>query len=160
MPNIAESLETHTGYVPAFIESTKAVFSTMLGWELEVGPTVKGKSFQPGHDVSGIIGFSGSLRGTVVVSLDKEITFAAAEAFIGARPTVIDSDVQDLVAELANMIGGGAKERIDIDQIALGLPTTIVGHEHQISFNPGVEVETVRFQSPFGPLSVQIAIGN
>lgn len=148
----------HSKYMPPFIASTKAIFKTMLGWDVEVVAEEICDSFQPGHDVTGIIGFAGGLKGTIVVSLDKEVAFAAAEAFIGERPSTINNDILDLVGELANMIGGGAKDRFNIADIALGLPTTVSGSDYRISFNPDIEIETVRFHSPSGPLTVQIAM--
>lgn len=145
-------------FLPPFISSTKAVFQTMVGMEIEVESASKCASFQPGHDVTGIIGFAGGLKGTIVVSIDKEVAFAAAEAFIGERPSAVDNDVLDLVGELANMIGGGAKDRFGIPDIVLGLPTSITGSDYRVCFNHEVEVETVRFQSPSGPVTVQIAM--
>ncbi len=88
------------------------------------------------------------------------VAFAAAESFIGERPTTINNDIIDLVGELANMIGGGAKERLDMPGVVLGLPTTVSGCNYKVSFNPDVEIETVRFQSPSGDLTVQIAMGH
>ncbi len=147
-------------YMPAFIASTKAVFATMLGWEVEVQSTEIVDEFRTGHDVTGIIGFAGSIKGTIVISVDKEVAFAAAEAFIGERPATINNDILDLVGELANMIGGGAKERLDLPGIVLGLPTTASGCNYKVSFNPEADIETVRFQSPSGDLTVQIAMGH
>ncbi len=130
----------------------------MLGWDVTVESVSKYNEFQSARDVTGIIGLAGELKGTVVVSVDKEIAFAAAEVFIGTRPTSIDGDVLDLVGELANMIGGGAKERFGNPNIALGLPTTVSGSDYRISFNHCSEVETVEFKTPFGPLTIQVAM--
>ncbi len=55
-------------------------------------------------------------------------------------------------------IRGGAKERFALPAIVLGLPTTVSGKDHRISFNPGIEVETVQFLCPSGRLTIQIAI--
>ena len=150
--------EIQSVYLPSFIASTKAIFKTMLGLELTVQATDKAGGFQPGHDVTGIIGLAGSIEGTIVVSLEKEVAFAAADTFIGERPTAINSDVLDLVGELANMIGGGAKDRLSIPGVILGLPTTVSGNDYKISFKPDVEIETVQFKSPSGSLTVQIAM--
>jgi len=155
-----EPVELQSKYLPLFIDSTKAVLSTMLGWSVEVGPMLKSGSSRTAHDVSGIIGFGGPLQCTIVVSVDKEVAFAAAEAFLGDRPTEVDSDVRDLVAELANMIGGGAKERIGRSDIALGLPTSVSGIDHVINFDRGADVETVQFKCPHGNLTVIVAIRN
>ncbi len=154
---IAE-IDVQNSYTPYFIASTQAVFKTMLGWEVEVLATERADEFQPGHDVAGIIGFAGCLDGTIVISLDKEVVLAAADIFIGERPSTINSDIMDLVGELANMIGGGAKDRIDLPGIALGLPTTVSGGDYRISFKPDVAIESIKFQSPHGPLTVQIAM--
>ena len=147
-----------SAYLPNFIASTKAIFQTMLGWDVTVASVNKHNEFQPGRDVTGIIGLAGAMKGTIVVSVDKEVAFAAAEVFIGVRPTSIDSDVLDLLGELANMIGGGAKERFDNPKIVLGLPTTVSGGDYRVTFNAGAEIETVEFNSPFGIFSIQIAI--
>jgi chemotaxis protein CheX len=141
----------------AFEECTKTVFSTMLGWKLESVTSLRLSSFQSQHDVSGIIGFSNALRGTIVVSLDKEVALSAAEVFIGSRPSSIDADVMDMVGELANMIAGSAKQRIGLVGISLGLPTVVAGKDLRVSFEAGAHIEFLSFSSPKGPLCVQWA---
>ena len=49
-------------YLPSFIESTKAIFKTMLGLELNVQGTDRLDNLRPGHDVTGIIGFAGTVE--------------------------------------------------------------------------------------------------
>ncbi len=144
--------------VRPFVESTKAVFSMMLGWDVALDEACRSNGFQSKHDVSGIIGFSGKLRGTVVISIDQEVAFAAAESFLGVRPSQLDADVIDMVGELANMVGGNAKERMNIVGIELGLPTVISGKGHMVCFDPGAQVEILAFTSPWGPLTVEIGI--
>jgi chemotaxis protein CheX len=158
MSKLVEAPVMHSVFLPPFIASTKAMFETMLGWQVEIASAAKCDEFQPGHDVTGIISFTGGLKGTIVVSLDKDVAFAAAEAFIGERPNSINSDVLDMVGELANMIGGGAKERFNMSDIVLGLPTTVTGNDCRVSFTPETKVETVCFNTLSGPLTVQIAI--
>lgn len=141
-----------------FIESTTSIFSKMLGWNVEVGNSKKSNRFQSNHDISGIIGFSGTLRGTIVIGLDQAFAFAAAEAFFGGKPTSVDEEVLDMVGELANMIGGNAKERMTITGVNLGLPTVICGKGHRVSFDPGAQVELLPFSCPHGPLTVEVGI--
>jgi len=130
----------------------------MLKWKIEPITSLRLPNFQPQHDVSGIIGFSNALRGTIVISLDREVALSAAEAFIGQRPETIDSDVLDMVGELANMIAGNAKQRIGTAGISLGLPTVVSGSDIRVSFEPGARVEFLSFATPKGPLCVQWAI--
>jgi len=155
---ILDPAATAEDFTTPFIESTKSIFAKMLGWDVELGTTKKSNRFQSNHDISGIIGFSGALRGTIVIGLDQEFAFAAAEAFFGGKPTSVDADVIDMVGELANMIGGNAKERITITGVNLGLPTVICGKGHRVSFDPGAQVELLPFSSPHGPLTIEVGI--
>ncbi len=145
-------------YKPAAVASARTLFSTLLGWQVEpyVEDTVG--ELAPGLDISGIIGFTGVLRGTIVISFEQAVTFAAVHALLGDTPTEITSDVCDTVSELANMIAGGVKEHLKIEEIALGMPTTVSGQGHTIVFDTGAEVERVGFQTPAGRVIIQIAV--
>ncbi len=89
---------------------------------------------------------------------DEAVTFAAVESLLGEKPTEIDSDVCDTVSELANMIAGGVKDHIKIEEIALGMPTTVSGQGHAIVFDTGAQVERVGFRTPVGRVLIQIAV--
>lgn len=137
-----------------FITSAKAVFTTMVGCDLEVGPIVQNSTYRAKHELSGIIGFTGKVQATVVISLDKEVAFAVAEAFLGDKPNTINADVLDLVGELSNMIAGGAREKLNISGVGLGLPTAISGKDHIVCFDQGIEITHVPFVTPWGNLTV------
>ena len=145
-------------YVPAAAASAHTLFSTLLGWQVEPYQEETTGEFSTGLDISGIIGFTGVLRGTIVISFDQEVTFAAVEALLGDRPSDITLDVCDTVSELANMIAGGVKDFIKIEEIALGMPTTVSGEGHTIVFDSGSEVERVGFHTPAGRVFIQIAV--
>lgn len=143
--------------VQPFIDSTKSVFSMMLGCDVEfVADQLLGAKVA--FDVSGIISFSGAVQGTAVIRLDKEVAFAIAETLLGTRPSSVNEDVKDMVGELANMIGGNAKERLSNSQIALGLPTVVTGKGHEVSFEPGAQVKKIFFETPWGPLSIEVGM--
>jgi chemotaxis protein CheX len=141
-----------------FIESATSIFSMMLGWDLTVGELSRSNRFQSNHDISGVIGFSGALRGSIVIGINQDVAFAAAEAFFGGKPTEIDAEVLDMVGELSNMIGGNAKERMTTTGVTLGLPMVISGKGHRISFDPVAQVVLIPFESPQGNLTVEVAI--
>ncbi len=140
------------------IESTESVFGTMCGWSLERGAIAKYDGFSPRHDISGIISLNGAVRATVVVSFDQELMFAAAEKFLAERPDSLNSDVVDLVGEFANMIGGNAKERLSVPNVALGLPTVVAGIGHLIAYNSHMAVTMIPFNSQHGSLSVELGL--
>ena len=151
-------VQLEASYIPAAVASARTLFSTLLGWQVEPYQEESIGEFSPGLDISGIIGFTGLLRGTIVISFDQEVTFSAVEALLGDRPTDITSDVCDTVSELANMIAGGVKDHIKIEEIALGMPTTVSGEGHTIVFDSGSEVERVGFHTPVGRVFIQIAV--
>ncbi len=132
----------------------------MLGWKIEAGESSKSNHFQSKHEISGIIGFSGALRGNMVIGMDQDFAFAVAEAFFGGTPTSIDSEVIDMVGELANMIGGSAKERLITTGVNLGLPMVICGKGHCVNFDPGAEVELLPFSCVHGAFTLEVAIRN
>ncbi len=45
-----------------------------------------------------------------------------------------------------------------IEEIALGMPTTVSGEGHTIIFETGAEVERVGFHTPVGRVFIQIAV--
>ncbi len=151
-------VQLESTYIPAAVASARTLFSTLLGWQVEPEIEPSSGELTPGLDISGIIGFTGVLRGTIVISFDKQVTFAAVNAFLGDTPTEITSDVCDTVAELANMIAGGVKDHVQIEEIALGMPTTISGQGHRIVFDTGAEVERVSFSTPAGKVLLQLAV--
>lgn len=140
------------------IKCTEDVFSIMLGWDVQVVGVISNDRHAMRHDVSGILGLSGTIRGSIVLSVDQDVALEAAGAFLGEKPTNLNADVIDTVGELTNMIGGSSKDRLNIAGLCLGLPTVVSGPNHSISFEPGANVEMLQFQSPFGPLTVEIAL--
>lgn len=136
-------------------ESALSVFSKMCGIELTLSETIKGPS-PVRHALSGIVGMSGSMKATTVINISEELAFAVAEAFTGERPTKIDSDLIDLIGELANMVGGNAKERLSTPSLSLGLPTVVTGEGHCIAFSPDMQLSTLQFDTPHGPLRIEL----
>lgn len=138
------------------IISTKSVFSMMLGWQVESGEPTTNRTCRSTHDVSGLISLSGPTKIGIVVSLSQEVAFEAAKAFLGTKPKEIDSDVLDMVGELANMIGGSAKDSLGLSGLQLGLPTVVAGSGHVVAFEPSAKVTSLPFSTAHGPLTIQV----
>lgn len=143
--------------IQPFIESTKSFFAMMLNADAELVLDNQ-CSEKVLYDISGIISFSGAVQGTAVISLDKEVAFAITETLLGARPDSVNEEVRDMVGELANMIGGNAKERLSNSEITLGLPTVVTGKGHEVSFDPGAQVRSIIFATPWGQLSIEVGM--
>jgi len=115
-----------------FINSVRNLFSTMLGMQATVQrPSVKVVPV-PLYDVSAIIGFSGEIVGSVVVSFPQKTAIAVASAFAGAPLALSDPDFADAIGELANMIAGGAKKDLGANA-SITCPSVIIGSGHVIA---------------------------
>ncbi len=154
----ATSEEQQQALVRCLVESAKNIFSTMCDIPLTADESTSGEDASKRYHVSGIIGLSGALKATIVVSVHKDLVFHAAEGFLGMRPTEIDADVTDLVGELANMIGGNAKERMKMEGLSIGLPTVVAGDNHKVSYNSGMALTVLPFESDHGPLSIELGV--
>ena len=73
-------------YINPFIAATVNVFDTMVGTELHRGTPSLKNDFQPSHEVSAVIGLSGKAKGTVVLSLDREVAIQVAAALLQEQP--------------------------------------------------------------------------
>lgn len=156
--SMSSTLKTNSDFVDVFSACTQKMFETMLGWDVVLSERHASKGFWAKHDVSGLIGFSGKLRGSLVLSVVNDVAFAAAEAFLGERPSEINDEVIDMVGELTNMIGGSSKDRLGIAGVELGLPAVVAGQSHRVSFQPSAHVEILCFESPNGPFTVEIGL--
>jgi chemotaxis protein CheX len=145
-------------YINPFLTATIAVFDTMLGCTLTRGtPYVKTGS-QPEHEVSGVIGLSGKARGTVVLGLGRKSALRAAEELLQERPPEINADVTDAVGELANIIAGGAKAKLEHLAMSVSLPTVITGKHHCVEFPSRVTPICIPFESEWGPVTVEVGL--
>lgn len=145
-------------YINPFLTSTISAFDTMLGCALTRGtPAVKDGS-APEHEVSGIIGLSGKARGIVVLGLSRTAALCAAEVLLQERPAEINSDVTDAVGELANIIAGGAKAKLEHLNMSVSLPTVITGKCHIVEFPSKVTPICIPFESDWGPITVEVGL--
>lgn len=145
-------------YINPFVVSAVEVFSTMLKCQLSRGELSLNNNFHPEHEVSGVIGLSGNVFGTVIVSLDRQVALAATGALCGETPDTIDSLVIDAVGELTNMIAGRAKSMLAQLDMKLALPTVITGKNHMISFGSSAQTICIPYTCEWGELSIEVGL--
>lgn len=143
-------------YINPFVQGTTSVFSTMLGWELQRGGIFAKNSSQPEFEVSGIIGLSGRAVGCVVLSMSRSAALQVAESMLGETASEINDTVVDAVGELANMIAGSSKAKLEQFQLSISIPTVIIGKGFAIAFPKEVPRVCIPFDSPYGPLTLEI----
>lgn len=143
--------------VVCFVNSVRSVLSTMVGLETTIGkPGIKAEP-APSYDVSGIIGFTGGVVGSAVISFQKSAALKIVEAFAG-NPIAADSpDFADAVGELANMIAGNAKRDFGIEA-SISCPSVIVGAAHIIARLSDVPCIVIPCTTPVGEFAVEVCI--
>jgi chemotaxis protein CheX len=141
-----------------FLSAANNVFNTMLGCRLTRQALALKTEHSTMHEVSGLIGLSGTLRGMVVVNLARETALRAAAVLLGSEPRELDAEVMDAIGELTNMIAGSAKTQLERYDLSMGLPTIIVGENQTIMFPSGATPIIIPFTSEIGPLCIQVGL--
>ena len=145
-------------YINPFIVAMLKVFDTMVGCGLERGaPTLK-RNCQPPHEVSAVIGLSGKAKGTVVLSVDREVALQVTSILLGERPDEVSADVADAMGEMANMIAGHAKAQLEQYAMSISLPTVITGKGHCVEFPTRVQPICIPFTCPWGRMTLEVAL--
>ena len=143
--------------IKSFMQSTKNVLSTMMSVETKCGtPLLKDKP-QPSYDVSGIIGFSGEVVGSVVISFKMESAIKLVEALAGEVLEPDDPDFADAIGEMSNMIAGNAKKDFGLDA-NISIPSVIIGSGHTVARLRNVPCVVIPCTSNVGEFAVEINI--
>jgi chemotaxis protein CheX len=146
--------------VNPFLAATTDVFRTMLKCEISRGQLAVKQNHTPEYEVSGLIGLTGKCQGMVVVSLGRETAIKAAAIMLGERPDGLNAQVVDTVGEIANMIAGAAKSQLSQYQLSIGLPSVICGKNHSINFPSDSTPILLPFDSPIGPICIEVGLAN
>jgi chemotaxis protein CheX len=148
-------------YINPFISSLITTFETMVGCPLTRGALYLRCDQTKLHDVSGVIGLSGLAQGMVVLSLEKQVAKQAAAALLMCEvETLSENDLVDAVGELTNMVSGAAKARLEEYNLAISLPSVVMGEGHLIRFPSDVTPICVPFTSPWGSLKIEVGLAD
>ncbi len=116
-------------FINPFIASIKNVFMTMLETEILISKPCVLEKGEFNADVSAVIGLSGDAIGSVALCLPSRTAVAIASKFAGIELTQDHDDFADAIGELANMVAGGAKAKLDGLNVSISLPSVIAGHD-------------------------------
>lgn len=145
-------------YIKPFVMAAKKVFETMIDVPFNLGkPSLKTGSQVPPHEISSIIGLSGNVSGSVVISLSSEVAFLLVSALTGEEVSELDEDCIDAIGEMANMIAGNAKTYFPSDNNAISTPSVVVG-KHKVSYPSGLPVITIACITTKGEMFIEIAL--
>jgi chemotaxis protein CheX len=140
-----------------FVNSTMNVFSTMVKIKPVINkPRIK-EDAGATYDVSGVIGFSGAVIGSVVISFQMETARQIVNALVGSEIEPGSADFVDAIGEIANMVAGNAKK--DLGLVAnIAVPTVVLGPGHVIGRLRGVPCVVIPCQTSVGDFAVEVNI--
>lgn len=145
-------------YINPFIKSIKNVFQTMLSTDVAFGkPFVQG-SGQTKPDVSSVIGFSGDASGAVVLAFNRATAVTIASKFAAIELAIDHPDFADALGELANMVAGGAKADFEGLNVAISLPSVIVGAGHEITNSKAHPSLVIPCETEMGVFNVHVSM--
>ncbi|MGD9791075.1 MAG: chemotaxis protein CheX [Phycisphaerales bacterium] len=146
--------------IKPFIASIQNVFSTMMQLQVSIGePRIKSSNTGE-HDVSGIIGLSGDVVGSVVLSFPTETATNVVALFCGMKVDPTSPDFADAIGELGNMVSGGAKAMFHGRKASISCPSVVLGKNHVIARPSGVPCIVIPCMTDCGDFVIEVAIKN
>jgi chemotaxis protein CheX len=146
-------------FINPFIAALINVMQTMAQITLVPGKPKKKKDNHAGGQVSGLIGMVGdNIQGSMSISFDEGLALEIMYKMLGEKPNAIDSDVQDMVGEITNMICGGAKNELGQKGYDFGMATPIVvsGKNHTINHQVDGKKMVMPFSHDLGILYLEM----
>ena len=145
-------------YIIPFVKSIQNLFDTMLQMAVQVKDPVLKQPGQPSYDVSAIIGMSGQVEGTVVLSFPTEVSEKVVTKFTGMEITSDEDDFCDALGELVNMVVGAAKAQFPGEGVSISCPSVVIGSDHMIFGRKDVMCIVIPCQCECGDFAVEVSM--
>jgi chemotaxis protein CheX len=145
-------------YIKPFIASIQNVFSTMMQLEVQTKAPFLRVDNNPDLDVSGVIGMSGDVTGSVVLSFPQGTAENLVALFSGQKADMGSPEFADAIGELVNMVAGGAKAMFKNRKCSISTPSVIVGKNHRIAQQSDVPCIVIPCTTNCGDVHILIAI--
>lgn len=146
-------------YINPFILSSLNCFETMVGVKPDVGrPSIRTKTQQSGAFISGVIGLSGDVVGSVVLSFPKLVALKVVSAMMGMEIKIIDDTVTDAIGEITNIVAGRAKEGMKGQNVSISIPNVVVGNDHAVHRPSALPCVMIPFTTEWGDFSVDVSL--
>ncbi len=161
MSHACEKIVTEAcGYGPLLAEAVQEIFTDMVPMAVREGVMLRRRPQVFRRNFSGLLGFSGEMRGLVGIHCPEQVGQALYQALLGMEEDGSDDEVRDMVGELVNMLAGGLKSRIQQEgrEIALAVPQLFSGGEYQIYLPAGGTWMGQEYRTDRGPFIVELKI--
>jgi chemotaxis protein CheX len=149
-------------FINPFLEGTLEVLTTMAFVNPKAGKPYLKKDNVGKGDVSGIIGITGTIRGSLALSFSSGSILKIVSNMLGEEITSINGDIRDAVGEITNMVSGAARKKIETMGFSLSasIPTVVSGKEHTITHVLGGPSVIIPFDMDEGSFVVDVCMGD
>jgi chemotaxis protein CheX len=145
-------------FINPFIKSTVHVLKTVASTEVKPGkPFLKDSEVAMG-DVSGVIGLTGDVCGTISVSFTDKSILAIVSDMFGEEITEMNEEIKDAVGEIANMISGQARQELEGlgRSLTAAIPTVVMGKNHSITHITTYPIIAIPFSTDHGKFTIEV----
>jgi len=141
-----------------FINATLNVLETMAFTKAQAGkPYLKNDQVAPG-DVSGVIGLTGEINGTISCSFTEKSILAIVSNMLGEGMKEMNDEIKDAVGEITNMISGQARQELEElgRSLQAAIPTVITGKNHSITHMTTSPIIAIPFSTDNGEFTIEV----
>ena len=143
-----------------FLEAMLNVLKTMAFVEAKAGKPYIKKERTARGDVTGIIGLSGAMTGTLSVTFSESCITQVISRMLGEEVNTIDDNARDAVGEITNMASGDARRKLESMgyKVTSPLPTVISGKDHVVQhLDRSAPCVAIPFSTEFGDFTVEVS---
>jgi chemotaxis protein CheX len=130
------------------IDSTQAVFSTMVMMDATGDYPLKEPINRFHCSITGMVGFAGTFSGVISVHCPVELAKKITSAMLGMECDEVNDDLNDAIGEIANMLGGGVKQVLSKGglDVKLSTPTVISGEDYTVTSLSDLDCVVIPFK--------------
>jgi chemotaxis protein CheX len=141
-----------------FISATLHVLETMASTKAEAGKPFLKKNHLACGDVTSVIGLTGDASGTISVSFAEKSILAIVSNMFGEEMKELNDEIADAVGEIANMISGQARKKLEEagKSLKAAIPTVIMGKNHTINHITKSPIIAIPFSTDNGSFTIEV----
>ncbi len=146
-------------YAKPFIKAVTDVLSMMAMITPKAGKPYVKKGNTANGDVTGLVGITGELNGSISITFTKSCAVAIVKNMLGDELQDVVQDVRDAVGEITNMISGQARAGLSEQGLNFSgaTPSVIMGDNHTIAHVASTPVMAIPFSSEVGDFTVEFS---
>lgn len=146
-------------YAKPFVKAVTDVLSMMAMITPKAGKPYVKKANTANGDVSGLVGITGELNGTISITFTKSCAITVVKNMLGGELQDVMQDVRDAVGEITNMISGQARAGLAEQGLVFSgaTPSVIMGDNHIIAHVANTPVMAIPFTCEAGDFTVEFS---